>query len=92
MIENYKPIVFITIALIIYALKARKIKPYVLLGGFMAITLQISSTLLTSFQKAGVILILTSLVGIYDLTYLQKVKAAWRYLLVPFIYGLYLIF
>lgn len=79
MTDTNLTIVLIIVALIIYAIKAKPIKPHVILGVLKAITLQSTLRFYPLCKKQGLFLILTALIGVYDLTYVQKVKGAWRY-------------
>lgn len=82
-------LVIYSVCLLIYLVFSKQKKPYVILGILFAITFSLKDSWVSIYEKCGMALVFSAAMGIYDLSFLQKVKGAWRYHLAPFVLGFY---
>ena len=91
--KDYLLLSVVVIASIIwFYVKHKKLTPYAIFGILLVIIINLKESFLPWDKKLGLATILSSLVGMYDLTYMQKIKKAWRYLIFPLFTGVCLLF
>lgn len=92
--NNYYLIILILLSGVLWLkFRVKTIKPYHLfiLMMFCLVNLKTFVPSLAASKQMGASLILSTLFGYYDIGYKRKMMELWRYLIIPFGYGIYLI-